>query len=310
MVSSRLSRWLAERAVPVPPDPAPDVVGARVGASAVVGLGAAVRHAADTLAAMRSVTEDLVARHGFRAVFFEGTDPPFSTAPALDRFLVEGVGDPRVIVAKSQGFLHHREFLDLVLALRARNVAHPGDPVRIVHDLATKAVPTTLAAIERDMADRVLAWRESHGHKVVHWGGAAHILAGDPRGVSPGGVGETHRNAGGHLRAALGDAFVAVAATVGQVDAGDGYSAIPPTPASFTEAPFAALPGTSWIPVRGVVTLPEVTAWLDAPLRTRMVGPVHDPDRDEEHHMSAPSVRRAVDAFLHRGRSRSVSPDE
>ncbi|MHA6804116.1 erythromycin esterase family protein [Salinifilum ghardaiensis] len=115
--------------------------------------------------------------------------------------------------------------------------------------------------------------------------------------------GGTHRSSGGHLRAELGDGCVAVAATVGEVDDGS----VPPTPAQFTEAPLSVIDAGS-LPLRDVETPPAVQDWLDGPWRTRLVGPHYDPAADADHHVTGPSVRDALDGFLHVRRSAPMRP--
>lgn len=248
---------------------------------------------------MRAMLFDAIDRHGYRAIVLEGTDPPFATAAALDEYVTTGAGDPLALLSASQVFLRTTEILDLVHALRARNAEHPVDPVRIVHAQASSA--TSLEAMEREMAERTLVWHRDTGHRIVHWGGIAHIVAGDHRGLAPGGG--THRSSGGHLRSALGDGYVAIAATVGELDDGS----VPPTPPQFTEAPLSEI-DSGWLPIRGIDAPEAVRAWLEGPLRTRLVGPHYDPGADADHHVTGPSVHEAVDGFLHARRSEPMHP--
>ncbi|MHA6803006.1 erythromycin esterase family protein [Salinifilum ghardaiensis] len=242
---------------------------------------------------------DAIGRHGFRAVVLDGTDPPFATAAALDEYVTTGVGDPVALLAASQGFLRTAEILDLLHALRARNAEHPSDPVRIVHGPVSSA--TSLETVEREMAERTLAWHRDTGHRIVHWAGIAHVAAGEYRGLAP--SGGTHRSSGGHLRTELGDGYVAVAATVGEVDDGS----VPPTPRQFTEAPLSVI-DAGWLPVRGVKGPQAVQGWLDGPLQTRLVGPHYDPAADAVHYVTGPSVREAIDGFLYVRRSEPMRP--
>lgn len=310
MIDDELRRWVRQQAVPIPHDASavPDVVGARDGQARIVGLGAAVRHAADSIAAGLTVIQDLVTHHGFRALVLEGTDPPFTTAASLDRFVTTGEGDPRALLAASQGFARTRETLALVLALRSHSATHPDDPVRIVHGGPDGAGGGDLADLERELADRSLAWHDATGQRIVHWGGSAHVIAGDPRELSPGGADLTHRNAGGHLRAALGEDYLAVAATVGTVASSPGTPAVPDVPDEFTESALQAGPAVSWIPLRDAATTPASRTWLRRALRTRSAGPTYDPDHDRDHYVSAPTVAGAVDAFLHVRASAAATP--
>lgn len=276
---------------------------------AVVGLGATVRHAKRSADAMRDVTVDLIEHHQFRAVAIEGTGSPFNTAAGLDRYVTHGEGDPLALIRASQGFLHAHEIEDLIVALRAHNQNHPEELVRIVHDNEHREPAKSLIEVEHELSDQALTWRAATGHRIVHWGGAAHVVAGEPRGIATGGEpdpGLAHRNAGGHLRSALGSGYAAVAVTVGAVDAGAGHAPIPAVASSFSESPLNDVPDVGWLATRGAPA--ALVPWLDAPLRIRCVGPAYDPLRDRDHFITAPRVRDAVDAFLHVKRSTVITP--
>ncbi len=271
-------------------------------AAEVVGLAAGVRTAHELVSVGHTTLRSLVSRAGFRAASIEGTD---ETAAALDHYVTDGIGEPESLVAVSQGFLRTRETLELVQWLRAFNLEHPDDPVRVVHDRAS-AISERAADVEAALTGRLLRWRESTGQRVVHLGGTSHAVVGDPRTVSPYSA-AGQRNAGGNLRAELGDGYQSLGLTLGE---GDATFPLPAPPAHFTEAVFA---GTD----RRAVLLDlhadpdppgDVVRWLQVPLRTRFVGPAYDVRRDAEHHVAAGPLVTAVDALVHVGRITQTSP--
>jgi erythromycin esterase len=300
--SRSLAAWLAERAEAFPPVADATVPGLSGDLSTVAGVGLAVRTARQLVQVSHAILATLVSHAGFRAVFIEGTD---ATGPALDRYVTTGVGDPAGLVAGSQSFLRMRETLELLRWLRSYAQDHPADPVRVVHDKPRGAAPASLEEIEERLARRDLHWHEQTGQQIVHLGGVAHTIVGDPRSVSPSpGPRHAHRNAGALMRQALGSRYTAVA-----LSAGHGHVPFPlPEPdASFTESAFAGLDG-------GCLMLdlhadpdpsPEVRRWLARPLRMRCVGPGYDPGRDADFHVDAGPLGDCLDRLVH---VRQVTP--
>ena len=268
----------------------------------VVGLAAGVRTAHELVAAGHATLSALVNGAGFRAASIEGTD---DTAEALDHYVTDGVGEPTSLVAGSQGFLRTRETLELVQWLRAHNLEHPDDPVRVVHDQSSDASGGP-ADVEAALTERILRWRESTGHRIVHLGGTSHAAVGDPRTVSPY---TTHgqRNAGGNLRAELGVGYQVLGLTVGR---GDALFPLPAPPDHFTEAVFADTDHRAVLLDLHADPHPpdEVAHWLQAPLRTRFIGPAYDVRRDAEHHVAAGPLHSAVDALVHVGQITQTTP--
>jgi len=270
----------------------------------VVGLAASVRSSRKIVLATHAILRGLATHAGFRAASIEGTD---ATGGALDRYVTEGAGQPEALVGSSQGFLRTRETVELVRWLREFNVEHPDDPIRVVHGNGDSD-KGRLDRLEQALAASVLRWHETTGARIVHLGGTAHTLVGDPRTVSPNDA-NAHRNAGGYLRAALGQRYQALALTTG---AGNAPFPVPAPPRHFTEAVFA---GTT----AGGLLLdldidhsppPEVARWLRAPMRTRCVGPAYDPANDAEHYVAAGPLRTAVDGLLHVARTTPTTPLE
>jgi erythromycin esterase len=298
-----ITRWVAEHTRPLPLDGAPELPPA-LSRAAVVGLGAAVRSARELVLAAHALLRALVA-DGVRAVMIEGTDQPHGTAAALDRWVRTGDGDPVALLRASQGFLHHTEALDVLRWLRAHAVDHPDDPVRVVHSDPEPPAPEGLAEVERELARRVLDWHRRTGQRVAHWGGTAHLVAADER-VIPTAPWETHRNAGGHLRAALGAGYAAVALTIGR---GSVPFPLPRVASGFTESLLAGAPGPVLLPLDDLAGAPEgIRAWARSPLTTRMVGPVYDPVRDTDFRVEAGPVADSVDVLVHVPVGTAVTP--
>jgi erythromycin esterase len=303
-----MNDWLAEHVRPFPldhPQPLPPVLRG----AAVVGIASAVRSTREHVLATHRLLEALV-DDGVRAVAIEGTDRPFRTAAAWDRWVRTGEGDPDALLAQSQGFLHHAEAAAVFRRLRDHAEQHPDDPVRVVHDPDDDPEPadrqaveaylagTDLESVEAELARRDLDWHRRTGQRVAHWGGTAHVVVGDPR-VLPATPWETHRNAGGRLRAELGDGYRVVALTVGRGSLPFPVPAVSPT---FAEALLDGAAGPVVLTVADALD-PDapglVRAWAEAPLVTRMVGPVYDPLTDTDFRIEAGPVHEAVDVLVH-----------
>jgi len=267
----------------------------------VVGLAAGVRTAHELVTAGHATLRALVSGAGFRAASIEGTD---DTAAGLDHYVTDGVGEPEPLVAGSQGFLRNRETLELIRWLRAHNIDHSDDPVRVVHE-ASSAAPGP-SEVEAALTGRVLRWRESTGHRIVHLGGTSHAVVGDPRTVSPYTT-DGQRNAGANLRAELGHGYQSFGLTMGR---GDAQFPLPSPPEHFTEAVFDDTNHRAVLLDLHADPHPpdEVARWLQAPLRTRFVGPAYDVRRDAEHHVAAGPLVTAVDALVHVRRITQTTP--
>ncbi len=294
--AAELRAWLRRTGRPFPLDAAPAAPRAAAGAT-IVGIAAAVRSTRELALVSQSIVGGLVADAGFRAVSIEGTT---GTGAALDRYLTGGTGDPAGLLRESQGFLHTSEALALVRQLRRHNVTHPDDPVRVVHGAPERPL-TSLDAIESHLAAMDLDWHRRTGDKIVHVGGIAHMVVGDPRTVSPNA--ETQRNAGALLRDALGAGYHAIALTAGSgsIGFGDAPMPLPSPPPSFFEAAFAGLSGGATMLELGADPAPPPAAehWLRAPLLTRCVGPVYDARDDPAFHLTAGPAREAIDTAVH-----------
>ncbi|PWV83986.1 erythromycin esterase [Prauserella marina] len=304
MKSTPVRDWIGEHAAPLSLDPAasPVALPSTLATADVAGLAASIRHARELVLATHVLLASLVDTAGFRAVNIEGTDSGYGTAGALDRYVRTGDGDPSALLAASQGFLRTREALEIVGWLRDWNIRNPADPVSVVH-LDSPGGASSLDDVERDLALRNLTWLERTGQRIVHWGGTAHTLPADPRVIPPATAG---RNAGGILRAELGAGYAAVALTVGS---GNAPFPVPAPPGDFLESAFAGTgePVLLELPDPGVAD-PRVAAWLRAPVRTRMIGPVYDPAEDRNFRIDGGPLTETAAAIVHVPRFGPVTP--
>ncbi|WP_114906475.1 erythromycin esterase family protein [Ornithinimicrobium murale] len=310
-VDASLAAWVAQHAVAFPVDDATQPPPRVLSEATVVGLASAVRSARELVLATHALLRALVqdtdgGAPGVRAVSIEGTDAPFNTAADLDRWTVSGEGDLRTLLHASQGFLHNHEAEAVFRWLRHYAVTHPDDPVRIVHDRApVGADPDDLAEIELDLARRNLDWQHRTGQRIAHWGGTAHTVAADERHL-PAMPEQTHRNAGGHLRAALGTDYAAAVLTMGT---GSVPFFVPPTPPDLTEAVLRY----SDVPVllaleSDAAQSAIVRSWLRRPLRTRAIGPSYDPARDADAVVENGPVGESINAIVYVPTATAVSP--
>ncbi|SDQ29528.1 erythromycin esterase family protein [Actinopolyspora saharensis] len=300
--TTELRNWIAVQARPLRLDPAYSAITLpeSLSQAKIVGLASSVRSSRQLVLATHVLLRRLVEQAGFRAVAIEGTS---ETAVALDRFVRTGEGDPATLLAASQSFLRTREALGVIRWLRTWNEAHPNDPVSIVHDRVPGTPPSGLAEIEEHLADSDLAWHADTGQRIVHWGGTAHVIAGNPRTVPPE---ETHRNAGGIMRVELGEGYGVAAFTVGS---GSAPIAVPAPPQEFTEHAFAEAPhDIALLELASSNGVPQPVAdWLRRPLRTRMIGPRYDATRDQDFRVDAGPLQECVDVLIHAPRITATS---
>ncbi len=274
-----------------------------VGDAKVVGLGASSREAHELSAVAHRVLRVLVEEAGFRALALEGDD---AVRVGLDAYVRTGAGDPRALLAGARPFWRTEEILDAVRWMRAYNERRPDAPVRFVGMPDRSRVPASgldgLAGIERDLAENVLAWHERTGDRIVYWGGLAHTTNGRTRTVSPFPSPATHRNAGSHLRESLGSDYVSVGLTFHH---GSVPYAVPAPPADFADAVLGSAGPDAYVLDLRTEAPAAVGAWLDAPTRTRLIGPVYDAGDDAAHHLSGGSLREWCDLVVH---VREVTP--
>ena len=156
------------------------------------------------------------------------------------------------------------------------------------------------------LAERDLDWHAATGQQVVHCGGTAHLLVGDPRLVPPD---HTHTNAGGLLRRELGTGFAVLALTVG---AGAAPFPVPSPPPDYVEHVFADVETDAALLDLATAAdgPPPVRDWARRPISTRMIGPAYDPARDHESRIDTGPLTEAIDVIVHIPRFRSATPIE
>jgi erythromycin esterase len=258
----------------------------RVRDAQVVALGSATRQSHELLTLTHRVMRFLIDRHGYRSLALEGDG---TASIDLDTYVRSGEGDPLAILARARSFWRFAEILDAVRWIRARNERNPSDQVRVVHALESPSEAMRQLAsgedIERYVADTTIAWREQSGHRIVYWGGLAHTANGLATG----------RNAGSHMRLRFGSGYVSIALTFHH---GSLPSRMDVPPADYIEAVLGAVDlETYLLEING--RWPEsVREWLDAPAKTRLIGP-------GVHELRGPSLRIWFDFVIH---SRRVTP--
>jgi erythromycin esterase len=258
----------------------------RVRDANVVALGSAVRQSHELSTLSHRVMRFLIEQHGFRSLALEGDE---AASIALDTYVRTAEGDPMAILAGARPFWRFAEILEAVRWVRARNERNPNDRIRVVHvaEQPRKAMPTPVVGedIEQRMADTTIAWHEQTGHRIVYWGGLAHTA----NGVATG------KNAGSHLRQRFGSGYVSIALTFHH---GSLPSLVDDPPADYMEAVLGAVDlETYLLEIDG--SWPEaVRGWLDAPTKTRLIGP-------GIHELGGPSLRTWFDFVIH---SRCVTP--
>ncbi|GAA3992800.1 hypothetical protein GCM10022247_09980 [Allokutzneria multivorans] len=234
---------------------------AAVGNAKIVALGVSCRTSRELSLFSQRVLRVLVTRSGFRTLALEGDD---ATSARLDDYVRTGIGDPRALLAGARPFWRTEEILDTIRWVRAHNEEHPDDPVRIAHPPRPGS-----GALERQLADDVIAWRERTGHKIVYWGGLAHTA------VASG-------TAGGYLRERYGSDFASIGLTFHH---GNVLFPVPAPPPDFAEAAFDPVLDAFYL-----VPPPHSDA-----RKTRFIGPLPD----AEQHLSDGSLRQWFDVVFH-----------
>ncbi|MDJ1138280.1 erythromycin esterase family protein [Streptomyces iconiensis] len=262
----------------------------------IVALAHSHRQSRELSAVSLRVLRLLVEEYGFRTLALEGDEP---VRLGLAAYVRDGTGDPRAMLAGARSWWRTGETLDVVEWMRAYNERHPDDQVRFAEQRGPAPEFTSLDHVERYLAESTAWWYEHSGDRIVYWGGIAHMAVGTPRTVSPGSPGDaTHHNAGGYLRERLGSGYAAIGFMFHH---GTALYEFPAPPADFAESVLdAAGPEAFTLDLRaGDGAAPAVRAWLDAPVRTRMIGPVYDAARDADHHLAAASLSGLLDGVVH-----------
>ena len=258
----------------------------RVRDAKVVALGSAVRHSHELCTLTHRIMRFLIDQHGFRSLALEGDE---AASINLDTYVRTGEGDPRAILAGARPFLRFAEILEALRWIRARNEWNRSDQVRVVHvaEQPREAMRQLAGGedIERRAADITIAWHEQSGHRIVYWGGLAHTANGLATGS----------NAGSHLRERFGSGYVSIALTFHHCSL---PSPVDDPPPDYVEAVLGAVDLETYLLKIHGNWLEPVREWLDAPAKTRLIGP-------GTHELLGPSLRAWFDFVVH---SQRITP--
>lgn len=247
----------------------------------VVGIGVTARTVRE-LHILAHALVRLLVESGFASVAIEGDH---AASEALDAFVARGVGDPETTLRESRPFLATRELLDLVLWLRRHNAHDRARAVHIVHGGTDDL--TSPAALERSLAQEVIAWHEQTSDRIVYLGGAAHTAVAAERVVTPAPT-EPTPSAGYLLRQYFAMGYRSVGLTFGS---GPIPQLVPPPPPGSLEARLDQLSHPT------VLVVPRASG-LRGAHTVRIVGPNYEP-RDDPRHVMAGDLERWFDVVLH-----------
>lgn len=308
-MTETVPQWIRRHAHPLttldPKAPLADLLSLRDMArdATVIALGASARQAHELSALAHRILRFLVEELGFRSLALEGDD---AGRLKLDEYIRTGQGDPRALLADARSFWQTEEILDVIRWMRSHNERHPADPVRFAgvpdHPRQATSQLDGLEAIERRLAEDTIWWHEHTGDKIVYWGGIGHTANGAPRTVSPSSPPATHYNAGSHLRECFGPGYLSLGLTFQH---GSLPYPVPAPPADFAETPLGAAGLDLFLLDLRAESPDPVRAWLDGPARTRLIGPVYDPENDSSYHLSGGSLTDWFDVIAH---CRKVTP--
>ncbi|MGY1947531.1 erythromycin esterase family protein [Nocardia asiatica] len=142
--------WLRDNAVAIDSSD-PDAAGSdldalitRLGAATVVGLGESTRFSRQTYGVRERIFRGLVERHGFRALAIQDNA---RSGERWDRFVTAGESDPETVLAGSWRPWRTEESVATLHWIRAYNLAHPQDPVRIFGVEPPRAEPSDYDAV-------------------------------------------------------------------------------------------------------------------------------------------------------------------
>ncbi|MEU4361317.1 erythromycin esterase family protein [Promicromonospora sp. NPDC023987] len=95
----------------------------------VVGLGESAHGLGDQFVVRQRLARYLVEEHGYRTIAFE---EDYGSGVAIDRYITEGVGNPRELVGSMVAAWRSEQMLGFVEWMRDFNQGHPEDPVRFL----------------------------------------------------------------------------------------------------------------------------------------------------------------------------------
>ncbi|WP_405678173.1 erythromycin esterase family protein [Streptomyces sp. NBC_01511] len=309
MTETTVAQWIRQHAHPLttldPQAPLADLLPLAdlVRDSAVVAVGAATRQAHELSTLAHRAVRFLVEQQGFRSLALEGDD---AVRLGLDAYISTGTGDPKALLSEARSFWQTEEILDVVRWMRSYNRRHQDDPVRFVEDLGRPRTPglrmDSLAGIEQGLAESTIRWQEETGDKIVYWGGLAHTAVSSSRNTYSTPSPHGHRNAGSYLRERFGTRYVSIGLTFHH---GTAPYLITSPPEDFADATLGRADLDTYLLNLRTDSPASVRAWLDAPTKTRMIGPAYDPEDNDAYRISDGSLAGWFDAVIH---SQVVTP--
>lgn len=120
--------WVATAAVPLAATGRLDALTDIVGDAVITGFGETTRQSHEIIDLGHRLLRQLVEEKGYRALALSDDE---SVIAELDEYVRTGTGDVKAILAHAFGPWRITELIEIVEWLRARNLEHPGNPVRI-----------------------------------------------------------------------------------------------------------------------------------------------------------------------------------
>ncbi|MBW7454031.1 erythromycin esterase family protein [Paenibacillus sepulcri] len=141
--------------------------------------------------------------------------------------------------------------------------------------------------LDQRIAKSVIWWHEHTGDKVVYWGGIAHTANGS--------LLATGHSAGSYLRGHFGSGYASIGLTFHH---GSGADPIPFPSSEFAEAVLGEVGLDTYLLDLHAGQPDSVQDWLNAPTKTRVIGPYYDPEKDSLFHMYG-SLANWFDIIIH-----------
>jgi erythromycin esterase len=194
---------------------------------------------------------------------------------------------------------HARKAYDLVDSLPAHNNGRAValQYARVIVSFYEFHACGHIGYVEQHLAENMIWWHEHTAHKIVYWGGIAHAANGNPHTLSfPPSASIKDRSAGSYLRDRFGASYVSIGLTFdrGSVP----YPVQAPSP-EFAESAFSDS-GLDIFTLDLHAPQPDsIREWLNAPTKTRLIGPHYNLEHDADYHMSGGSLASWFDIIIH-----------
>ncbi|MFD0675553.1 MULTISPECIES: erythromycin esterase family protein [unclassified Paenibacillus] len=141
--------------------------------------------------------------------------------------------------------------------------------------------------LDQQGARNITWWHEHTGDTIVYWGGIAHTASGNQL--------KAGHSAGSYLRDYLGLAYTSIGLTFHH---GLGTDHVPTPSPEFAESILGqANPDFFFLDLHAEQSGP-VLAWLHSPIKTRVIGPSYNPEKDSTFFMKG-SLADLFDIIIH-----------